>query len=88
MLCWKCKEYWEGIIPESFLWIHCHHNEPEEKPKGEPFVELASVGYPKMEGIRLRFKNGTGQWIRSQDLKKNPQKVIAWINDWIKSFHA
>ena len=39
-LCWKCLKVWErkyeegrGTVLEPYPWIHCHHDEPEEKPK-------------------------------------------------------
>ena len=34
-LCWKCKEYLMKKYESSFYTIpsiHCHHDEPEEKP--------------------------------------------------------
>jgi len=46
-LCWKCKEYWrklfdKGSWPSTNPSLHCHHDEPEEKPKEKCWCEETS----------------------------------------------
>jgi hypothetical protein len=44
-LCWKCREKWYGMWvsckpPDEYsCWVHCHHPEPEEKPKEKCWCE-------------------------------------------------
>lgn len=52
------------------------------------YAELASVGCPGMEGIRLRFQDGCGQWINAKMLRDEPEKVVEYLNDWMSDQFA
>ena len=41
-LCWKCREYFQNKYGSSYYQppsSHCHHDEPEEKPKEKCICE-------------------------------------------------
>ncbi|KKL89403.1 hypothetical protein LCGC14_1915060 [marine sediment metagenome] len=48
------------------------------------YAELASVGYPDLDGIRLRYSDGCGQWIVDHMLRDNPEDMVEFLNNWIK----
>ena len=49
------------------------------------FAELASIGYPHLTGVRLRYDNGSGQIFDADQLKENPERIVEYLNDWIES---
>ena len=47
------------------------------------YAELASVGYPYMRGIRLRYRDGSGQVFDAEQLHDDPETVVRYINNWM-----
>ncbi len=58
------------------------------QPVMRHYAELASIGYPGMEGIRLRYRDGSGQWITPDTFINFPEKVVKYLNDWITAQYA
>lgn len=56
-LCWKCKDYYKEIIP-SIPWIHCHHDEPEVKPKEPKRCDACEEGFDSTKGCYAYMKQG------------------------------